>query len=96
MYDGMIENGKPHIYKTGYLLDVEDSFKQKQIYPLFSWGNTKGSGQLAFAILFEEYGYDFAESNYKDFQARVISKLDAGKDFKLTKKEIEYWRKNPK
>ena len=96
MYEGRIEHGKPNIYKSDYIFQPNESLKYKTIYPMFSWGNTKGAEQLAFAILFEEYGFDFADANYKDFSNRVINKLDGGKDFKLSKKEIEYWRKNSK
>ena len=96
MYQGTLNNGKPKVLKSGYEFNELESLSYLQLFQKFSWGNTKGSEQLSFAILLEEYGYDFAESNYKEFQNRVISKLDATKDFNLSKKEIEYWRKNSK
>ena len=96
MYEGYIEHGRPKVLKSGYEFLVTESLNYIQLYPMFSWGNTKGSEQLSFAILLEEYGFDFAEANYKDFNNRVISKLDAGLEFNLSKKEIEFWRKNSK
>ena len=96
MYEGIIINGKPNVTKSGYDFLPDESLQYKKLYHVFTWGNTKGAEQLAFAILMEEYGVDFADNNYRDFSTRVINKLDAGCNFKLSKKEIEYWRKNPK
>lgn len=96
MYEGTFKNGKPFVMKSGYEFPVDESFNYFKSFSGFSWGNTKGSEQLAFAILMEEYGFDFAESNYKDFTVRVVHKLDATCNFKLSRKEIEFWKRNPK
>jgi len=96
MYEGIIEHNKPTVLKSGYLFSQSESLQYLKLYPMFSWGKSKGAEQLSFAILFEEYGFDFAEANYKDFCVRVIEKFDAGSNFKLSLKEIEFWRKNSK
>jgi len=96
MFEGYIEQGKYNVYKSGNLLNPLDSRSYLDIANMFSWGETSGSYQLAFAILFEEYGYEFAVTNYRDFQSRVIAKFPANTDFKLSKSEIEFWRKHTK
>ena len=60
----------------------------------FNWGyGGSGPADLAYAILYDLYGKEFADQNYQRFKWDVIAEFTQGEAWQLTEEEIENWRK---
>jgi len=59
----------------------------------FNWGyGGSGPADLAYAVLYDLYGKEFADKNYQRFKWDIIAKLPQGEPWKLTEHEIEAWK----
>lgn len=63
----------------------------------FNWGyGGSGPADLAYAILRDMYGEDFAQRFYQAFKWDVIARLPQGQAWQLTEEDLENWKKTIK
>ena len=89
VYQGIWDNDKWFlVFKDGQPFTADESLQHVNHSPDgFSWGyGGSGPSQLAFALLLDVMGLDFAKKHYMDFKWLVIAALP--KEWAMTAEDI--------